>query len=351
VKAILDKNPSLHFSELIMDLDRRPTIRFTDGSEIEINIKADRMCIDRCVEFLGSQQNISKNSSTNRIFSSDNRVGISQTLHRISAIPDRHGNIVGLTYRVGRHIAGVAALIKDILFHLGSKSLLLLGPPGVGKTSLLRDVTRTLSDQIKKRVIIVDTSNEIAGEGSVPHDCIGKARRMQVRDRNHQDETLMEAVQNHNPEVIIIDELGNAKEVAAASSISQRGVSMVATAHGVTLQSLLKNPPMIKLLGGIQAVTLGDSAAKERAKNFVGEGKKTVLERAGAPIFDVVIELKSYQEWRVYRDSGNVVDMLLRGENPIVEVRNMKEDGRMYSRFDKVRDINFDEKWFQLEDR
>ncbi|KAL4531564.1 hypothetical protein Ndes2526B_g04327 [Nannochloris sp. 'desiccata'] len=286
------------------------------------------------------------------IFSSDNRAGIPGTLHRISAIRGRKHEVLGLTYRIGRHLEGIGDLVHDLLAHVSrgtgnitttiatdysfnditaaaastaatTPSLLLLGPPGVGKSTLLRDVARILANTFSKRVVVVDTSNEIAGEGSIPHACIGKARRMMVPHRDRQHEVMKEAVQNHNPDVVIIDEIADHYEVAAAKTIAQRGVALVGTAHGTSLDSILKNPELNPLVGGIQAVILGDQAV--RNSNFM---KKTQLERKGAPCFTTLIELLGPSKWRIHKDVGKSVDSLLSGKKPETELRWIAADGR-----------------------
>jgi stage III sporulation protein SpoIIIAA len=246
-------------------------------------------------------------------FGSDNRAGIERTLHRISAIRNRHGKVIGLTCRVGRALEGTIDMIDDIV--RSGQSILLLGKPGVGKTTKLREVARVLSDEVEKRVVIVDTSNEIAGDGDVPHPGIGSARRMQVRVAAEQHNVMIEAVENHMPEVIVIDEIGTEAEAAAARTIAERGVQLVGTAHGQTLENLMLNPTLCDLIGGIQAVTLSDAEAARRGT------QKTVLERKAPPTFDVVIELLDYERLAVHNDVQKTVDMILRGVPPRPEIR------------------------------
>ncbi len=246
-------------------------------------------------------------------FGSDNRAGIERTLHRISAIRNRHQKVIGLTCRVGRALEGTIDMIDDIV--RSGQSILLLGKPGVGKTTKLREVARVLSDEVDKRVVIVDTSNEIAGDGDVPHPGIGSARRMQVRVSAEQHAVMIEAVENHMPEVIVIDEIGTEQEAAAARTIAERGVQLVGTAHGQTLENLMLNPTLCDLIGGIQAVTLSDAEAARRGT------QKTVLERKAPPTFDVVIELLDYERLAVHTNVQKTVDMILRGVPPRPEVR------------------------------
>src|SRR5579862_210333 len=246
-------------------------------------------------------------------FGTDNRAGIERTLHRISAIRNRHGKVIGLTCRVGRALEGTIDMIDDIV--RSGQSILLLGKPGVGKTTKLREVARVLSDEVEKRVVIVDTSNEIAGDGDVPHPGIGSARRMQVRVAIEQHNVMIEAVENHMPEVIIIDEIGTEQEAAAARTIAERGVQLVGTAHGQTLENLMLNPTLCDLIGGTQAVTLSDAEAARRGT------QKTVLERKAPPTFDVVIELLDYDRLAVHHNVQKTVDMILRGVPPRPEVR------------------------------
>lgn len=246
-------------------------------------------------------------------FGTDNRAGIERTLHRISAIRNRHGKIIGLTCRVGRALEGTIDIIDDIV--RSGQSILMLGKPGVGKTTKLREVARVLADEVNKRVVIVDTSNEIAGDGDVPHPGIGHARRMQVRAAVDQHNVMIEAVENHMPEVIVIDEIGNEAEATAARTIAERGVQLVGTAHGQTLENLMLNPSLADLIGGIQAVTLSDSEASKRGT------QKTVLERKSPPTFDVVIELLDYDRLAVHSNVQKTVDNILRGLAPKPEIR------------------------------
>src|SRR5579862_6462772 len=252
-------------------------------------------------------------------FGSDNRAGIDRTLHRISAIRNRHAKIIGLTCRVGRALEGTIDIIDDIV--RSGQSILLLGKPGVGKTTKLREVARVLADEVEKRVVIVDTSNEIAGDGDVPHPGIGAARRMQVRVAAEQHNVMIEAVENHMPEVIVIDEIGTEAEAGAARTIAERGVQLVGTAHGQTLENLMLNPTLTDLMGGISAVTLSDEEARRRGT------RKTVLERKAPPTFDVLIEIQERDRLAIHQNVGEVVDALLRGYTPQPEVRQRTASG------------------------
>jgi stage III sporulation protein SpoIIIAA len=289
--------------EIVMDLGRLPEARFSEGEILELGDQQVTLEeIHHVVKHMG-------------YFTSDNRAGIPRTLHRISAMRNRQGDIVGLTCRVGKVVTGTVDPIQDII--QSGKSVLLLGRPGVGKTSRLREIAKLLSDEAKKRVVIVDTSNEIAGDGDIPHPAVGRARRIQVPHRERQKETMIEAVQNHTPEVIIVDEIGTEEEALAARTIAERGVILIATAHGHTLENLIKNPMLSDLVGGIQTVTLGDEEAKRRAS------QKTILERAKKPTFDICIEIRDRHTLAVYTDVAEAVDHLLRGWTLFPEIRKV----------------------------
>jgi stage III sporulation protein SpoIIIAA len=292
--------------EIILDLGRVPTARFVDREIVLRNTEVTRAEIDHVDEHIGE-------------FDTDNRAGIERTLHRISAIRNRRTHIVGLTLRVGRAVYGTVDIIQDIVE--SGKSVLILGRPGVGKTTLLREAARILAET--KRVIIVDTSNEIGGDGDVPHPAVGKARRMQVREPMLQHEVMIEAVENHNPEVIVIDEIGRELEAAAARTIAERGVQLIGTAHGRTLDNLLLNPTLSDLVGGIEAVTLSDEEARRRGT------QKTVLERRAPPTFDMLVEIQSRDRFAVHVDIQNSVDALLRGFPLAPEIRTREADGRI----------------------
>lgn len=246
-------------------------------------------------------------------FGFDNRAGIERTLHRISAIRNRRDKVVGLTLRIGRAVYGTIDIIRDIVE--GGHSILMLGRPGVGKTTKLREVARILSTEFKKRVVIVDTSNEIAGDGDIPHPAIGRSRRMQVKRPEEQHAVMIEAVENHMPQVIVIDEIGTEQEAFAARTIAERGVQLIGTAHGNSLENLLLNPTLSDLIGGIQTVTLGDEEAKRRGT------QKTVLERKAPPTFDVIIEIMEVDKLAIHHDVARVVDKMLRGQQPRPEIR------------------------------
>ena len=291
--------------EVVLDLGRTPEARFPSGDVALDAREVDEEDLEHVVTRVGE-------------FGGDNRAGIPRTLHRISAIRNRKGKIVGITCRVGRAVFGTIRIIEDLVFP--GRSILLMGRPGVGKTTMLREVARVLADSARKRVIIVDTSNEIAGDGDIPHPAIGHARRMQVATPAQQHGVMVEAVENHMPEVIIIDEMGTELEAAAARTIGERGVQLIATAHGNTLDNLIMNPTLSDLVGGAQSVTLGDEEARRRGT------QKTVLERKAPPTFDVVVEIQSWQQVAVHENVADVVDMWLKGYPVVPETRWLDDE-------------------------
>ncbi len=307
VDALTAANNSDNLLEIVLDLGRQPMARFVDKELALSEKEVDRTDIDHVVSRIGE-------------FDADNRAGLERTLHRISAIRNRHSTIVGLTCRVGRAVYGTIDIIQDLVE--SGKSILLLGKPGVGKTTMLREAARILAEN--KRVIIVDTSNEIGGDGDVPHPAVGKARRMQVASPSLQHEVMIEAVENHNPEVIVIDEIGRELEAAAARTIAERGVQLVATAHGRTLENLLLNPTLSDLIGGIESVTLSDEEARRRGT------QKTVLERRAPPTFDVLVEIQERNRLAVHEDVAASVDALLRGYPLQPEIRYRDEHDEIH---------------------
>jgi stage III sporulation protein SpoIIIAA len=305
-QAVTEAGDSEDLLEVILDLGRVPTARFVDREVVLSRSEVTHSDIDYVVERIGE-------------FDSDNRAGLERTLHRISAIRNRRGHIVGLTCRVGRAVYGTTDIIKDLIE--SGKNLLLLGRPGIGKTTQLREAARILAET--RRVVVVDTSNEIGGDGDVPHPAVGRARRMQVATPALQHEVMIEAVENHNPEVIVIDEIGRELEAAAARTIAERGVQLIGTAHGNTLENLLLNPTLSDLVGGIESVTLSDEEARRRGT------QKTVLERRSPPTFDVLIEIQTRDRLAVHNDVAEAVDALLRGYPLPPEIRTRGPGGEI----------------------
>ena len=286
--------------EIVLDLGRRPEARFVSGTEY----LSQKIISWQDIDYMTKR--ISK-------FSNENRAGIERTLHRISCIRNRQFLINGLTCRVGRAVFGTISVVRDLLE--SEKSILILGKPGVGKTTIIREIARVLADEMEKRVVIIDTSNEIAGDSDIPHSGIGRARRMQVAKSEYQHQVMIEAVENHMPQVIIIDEIGTELEVLAARTIAEKGVQLVGTTHGNCLENLIKNPPLSDLIGGIQYVTLSDDEAKRRGT------QKSILERKAYPAFEIIIEINHQNSWTIHEDVKNSVDLFLRGNFTISQIR------------------------------
>ncbi|WP_066380056.1 MULTISPECIES: R3H domain-containing nucleic acid-binding protein [unclassified Anabaena] len=309
LRQLLENHPQRdNLVEVVLDLGRRPEARFPNQAEYLSETPVTQAQIDDCIQRVGT-------------FGGDNRAGIEQTLHRISAIRNRNGKIIGLTCRVGRAVFGTIGMIRDLVET--GKSILMLGRPGVGKTTALREIARVLADELNKRVVIIDTSNEIAGDGDVAHPAIGRARRMQVAHPELQHQVMIEAVENHMPEVIVIDEIGTELEALAARTIAERGVQLVGTAHGNQIENLIKNPTLSDLVGGIQAVTLGDEEARRRGS------QKTVLERKAPPTFEIAVEMLERQRWVVHESVADTVDTLLRGRQPNPQMRTVDDQGKL----------------------
>jgi stage III sporulation protein SpoIIIAA len=294
--------------EIIVDLGRRPEGRFTYGTEYIADKIVSWQDFEYCLKRLGN-------------FNNENRAGIKQTLHRISCIKNRQGSIIGLTYRVGRCVIGSVSIIRDLLNT--NDSLLLLGKPGIGKTTVIREISRVFADEEKKRVVIIDTANEIAGDSDIPHIGIGQARRLHVYHSENQHEVMKESIENHTPQVIIVDEIGTELEVMAARTMAEKGVQFIGTAHGKSLENIIKNPILSELIGGIQSVILSDEEAKRR------KTQKTVLERKTLSAFQVAIELNTKNFWTIHEELENSVDFILEGLQPKLQTRVINIDGQV----------------------
>nr|YP_009294011.1 hypothetical protein Hrub_009 [Hildenbrandia rubra]AOM67253.1 hypothetical protein Hrub_009 [Hildenbrandia rubra] len=308
IKNTLKKHSNNRLLEIILDLGRRPEARFLDKPQYLSRKIVSWQDLDHCIKRIGH-------------FSGDNRSGIEKTLHRISSIRNRKGNIIGLTCRVGRALFGTINIVRDLLEK--QQSILILGKPGIGKTTAIREIARILADEMQKRVIVIDTSNEIAGDGDIPHPAIGRARRMQVALPELQHQVMIEAVENHMPEVIIIDEISTELEVLAARTIAERGVQLVGTVHGNFLDNLIKNPTLCDLIGGIQYVTLGDDEAKRRGT------QKSILERKATPAFQIAIEIHERQSWIIHEKLDATIDQILQGYYAPVQCRNVLPNGKL----------------------
>jgi stage III sporulation protein SpoIIIAA len=305
--------------EIVLDLGKRAEARFLNRTEYISKRNVSWQDLDYIVRHIGK-------------FNDDNRAGIEKTLHRISCICNREGLIIGLTCRVGRSILGPISFVRDYLIE--EKSFLILGKPGVGKTTIIREMARVLSDEFGKRVIIIDTSNEIAGDSNIPHSSLGRARRMQVKKSKFQHNIMLEAVENHMPEVIIIDEISTELEVLAARTIAERGVQLIGTVHGTTLSNLIRNPVLVELIGGLEYVTLSDDEAKRRGS------QKSILERRMNSSFDIGLEVSGRNKWTVYNNIGKSVDLLLQEKPSLGQIRQRKEINNLTIKTQQEHDFN-----------
>nr|YP_010152867.1 conserved hypothetical plastid protein [Olisthodiscus luteus]QQW50528.1 conserved hypothetical plastid protein [Olisthodiscus luteus] len=310
IKKAIEIHPELNkIIEIIIDLGRKPELRFLRKNEYISQQIISWQDIDYLVKQIGK-------------FADDNRAGINETLHRISCIKNKKGIIIGVTCRVGKFIIGTVSLIEDLIHK--EQSLLLLGKPGVGKTTAIREMARVFSDELYKRVVIVDTSNEIAGDSDIPHIGIGRARRLQVFQSNFQHKVMIEAVENHMPEIIVVDEIGTELEAYAARTIAERGVQLIGTAHGNSLENLIKNPALSELVGGIEVVTLSDNEAKRRGT------QKSILERKGLSAFKIAIEMNSLMNWQIHVNVEESVDLILLRQTPFLEFRKINLAKKVY---------------------
>ena len=301
--------------EIVLDLGRRPEARFTMGPEY----LSQKIISWQDIDYITKR--ISK-------FSEENRAGIERTLHRISCIRNRQFLINGLTCRVGRAVFGTISIIRDLLE--SRKSILILGKPGVGKTTIIREIARVLSDEMEKRVVIIDTANEIAGDSDIPHSGIGRARRMQVPKTDLQHKIMLEAIENHMPQIIVIDEIGTELEALAARTIAEKGVQLVGTTHGNCLENLIKNPSLSDLIGGIQYVTISDEEAKRRGT------QKSIIERKSYPAFQLAIEVNSLFCWTIYENVDYSIDLILRGNLYSTQIRNKKKNEKLIINYNKL---------------
>ena len=317
--------------EIILDLGRRPEARFQTGPKYLSQKIISWQDLEYTIKRIGT-------------FNLENRTGIDRTLHRISCIRNRQFLINGLTCRVGRSIFGTISVIRDLLEL--NKSILILGKPGIGKTTIIREIARILANEMEKRVIVIDTSNEIAGESDVPHLTIGYARRMQGSKTKLQHQVMLEAVENHTPQVIIIDEISTELEVLASRTIGEKGVQLIGTTHGHSLNNLIKNPVLVDLMGGVEYVTLSDDEAKRR------KTKKSILERKTFPTFDIIIEMNESHFWTIHEDTKTSIDFLLRDRSFIKQIRYFSNIGKIQIKSRSINSISnsFWQKkyWFRL---
>lgn len=308
IRQALSKYDNNKLLEIVMDLGRKPEARYPNKPLCLSSKTISWQDLDYCIKRIG-------------IFGGDNRSGIEKTLHRISSIRNRKGHIIGLTCRVGRALFGTIGIVRDLLEK--QQSILILGKPGIGKTTAIREIARILADEMQKRVIVIDTSNEIAGDGDIPHPAIGRARRMQVASPELQHQVMIEAVENHTPQVIVIDEISTELEVVAARTIAERGVQLIGTVHGSFLNNLIKNPTLCDLIGGIEYVTLGDEEAKRRGT------QKSILERKGTPAFQAAIEIHERSSWVIHEKLDTTVDQILQGFYNSVQCRQVLSNGKL----------------------
>jgi stage III sporulation protein SpoIIIAA len=327
LRSSIQNHPNqMHLIEIVLDLGKKPEGRFLDGNEYLSSKIVSWQDLDFCTKQVGN-------------FNNDNRAGIQRTLHRISCIRNRKGTIIGLTCRVGRALFGTISIVRDLLE--SGNSILILGKPGVGKTTTIREVARILSDEMEKRVVIVDTSNEIGGDSDIPHSAIGRARRMQVSKSELQHNVMVEAVENHMPEVIIVDEIGTELEVLAVRTIAERGVQLVGTVHGNNLENLIKNPTLSDIVGGVQNVTLSDEEAKKRGT------QKNILERKASPAFQIAIEINQKNNWFIHENISQSVDLLLQKQVPYLQSRESINNSKI-SIYQKKNKEKKNEKLFKI---
>lgn len=237
-------------------------------------------------------------------FGSDGRACVANTAHRASVWRGRHGEPLGVTLRVGRYVPGAARALLPLAQR---GSLLILSKAGMGKTTLLRDLAAALAQgPDMPRVTVVDTSNEIGGDGPIPLPYLGRCRRIQVASREAQSQVMTEVLQNHTPDYVIVDEIATVAEAEAAWSISQRGVHLIGTCHGEHLEGLLQNRALNMLVGGTAQAFLSNEERRLRNKT-----RKSVLERPFSSPFPFVVELHERNRGHLYVDVNKAVDLIL----------------------------------------